>query len=154
MFSINKLSTHNTVLLICIFGRYPLYNLESIRKICVGFLNHVPFQPNQRSSETHFQTTFSHFAKQEFPPPSPQTSPEPVNFPYFNNFLETNHAPYPSAPPVPIPYRRTRSAVFSAGQGSQCSENFRRALSGGGVRFGKLFGIAEAGNNRYSLMID
>jgi len=23
--------------------------------------------------------------------------PEPVNFPYFNNFLETNHAPYPPA---------------------------------------------------------
>ena len=101
--------------------------------------------PPQRSSETHFQTTFCHFAKQEFQPPSPQTPPEPVNFPYFNNFLEANHAPYPPAPPVPAPHRRTRTAVFSAGQGSRRPKNFRRALSGGGVRFGKLFGIAEAG---------
>ena len=69
-----------------------------------------------------------------------QTPPEPVNFPYFNNFSETNHAPYP-----PAPHRRTRTAVFSAGQGSRCPKNFRRALSGGGVRFGKLFGMAEAG---------
>ena len=101
--------------------------------------------PKKRLSETHFQTTFCPFAKQEFPPPSPQTSPEPVNFSCFNNFLETNHAPYPPAPPVPAPYRRTRTAVFSAGQGSRCPKNFRRALSGGGVRFGKLFGMAEAG---------
>ena len=108
------------------------------------FLNYFPFQPTQRSSETHFQTTFYLFAKQRFPPPSPQTSPESVNSPYFNNFLETNHAPYPPAPPVPAPYRRTRSAVFSAGQGSRCPKNFRRALSGAGVRFGKLFGMAEA----------
>ena len=101
--------------------------------------------PPQRSSETHFQTTFFHFAKQEFPSPSPQTPPEPVNFPYFNNFLETNHAPYPPAPPVLIPYRRTRTAVFSAGQSWCCPKNFCRALSGGGVRFGKLLGMAEAG---------
>ena len=104
-----------------------------------------PFHSNQRSSETHFQTTFYHFAKQEFPLPSPQTSPEPVNSPYFNNFLEVNHAPYPPAPPVPAPHRRTRSVVFSAGQGSRYPKNFRRALSGGSVRFGKLFGMAEAG---------
>ena len=108
------------------------------------FLNHF-LTPPQRSSETHFQTTFCLFAKQIFPPPSPQTSPEPVNSPYFNNFLKANHAPYPPAPPVPAPYRRTRTAVFSAGQGSRCPKNFLRALSGGGVRFGKLFGMAEAG---------
>jgi hypothetical protein len=89
--------------------------------------------------------TFCPFAKQIFPLPSPQTSPEPVNSPCFNNFLEANHAPYPSAPPVPAPHRRTRSAVFSAGQGSRRPKNFLRALSGGGVRFGKLFGMAEAG---------
>ena len=83
-------------------------------------LNYSPFHSNQRSSETHFQTTFCPFVKQIFPPPSPQTSPEPVNFPYFKNFLETNHAPYPSAPPVPAPHRRTRPVVFSAGQGSRC----------------------------------
>ncbi|WP_221181986.1 hypothetical protein, partial [Neisseria meningitidis] len=83
----------------------------------------------ERSSETHFQTTFFHFPKQEFPPP-PQTSPEPVNSPYFNNFLEANHAPYPPSSPVPAPYRRTRPFVFSAGQGSRCPKNFRRALSG------------------------
>lgn len=94
-----------------------------------GLINYFPSQPNQRSSETHFQTTFYHFAKQEFPPPPPQTSPEPVNFPYFNNFLETNHAPYPSAPPVPAPHRRTRPVVFSAGQSSCRPQNFRRALS-------------------------
>lgn len=110
-----------------------------------AFLNYSPFHPNQRSSETHFQTTFCHFAKQEFPPPSPQTSPEPVNSPYFNNFLEANHAPYPPAPPVLIPYRRTRTAVFSAGQSWCYPKNFCRALSGGGVRFGKLLGMAEAG---------
>lgn len=124
-------------------------NLDSMCIVCGtharGLLNYLPFHPNQRSSETHFQTTFCRFAKQEFPPPSPQTSPEPVNFPYFNNFLETNHAPYPPAPPVPAPHRRTRSAVFSAGQGSRCPKNFHRALSGRGVRFGKLFGMAEAG---------
>ena len=57
------------------------------------FLNHSPSQPNQRSSEPHFQTTFSHFAKQEFPPPSPQTSPEPVNFPCFNNFFGSKPCP-------------------------------------------------------------
>ena len=109
------------------------------------FLNYFPSQPNQRSSEPHFQTTFCLFAKQIFLQPSPQTSSEPVNFPYFNNFLEANHAPYPPAPPVPAPYRRTRTAVFSAGQGSRRPKNFRRALSVGGVRFGKLFGMAEAG---------
>ena len=109
------------------------------------FLNYFPSYPNQRSSETHFQPTFCHFAKQIFPLPSPQTSPEPVNFPCFNNFLEANHAPYPPAPPVPIPYRRTRPVVFSAGQGSRYPKNFLRALSGGSVRFGKLFGMAEAG---------
>lgn len=99
----------------------------------------------QRSSESHFQMTFCPFAKQIFPPPSPQTSSKPVNSPYFNNFLEANHVPYPPAPPVPAPHRRTRPAVFSAGQGSGCPKNFRRALSGGGVRFGKLLGMAEAG---------
>ena len=121
-----------------------------MRKACAirthaVFLNYFPFHPNQRSSETHFQTTFCLLIKQIFPLPSPQTSPEPVNSPYFNNFLEANHAPYPPAPPVPTPHRRTRSAVFSAGQGSRYPKNFRRALSGGGVRFGKLFGMAEAG---------
>ena len=40
------------------------------------------------SSETHFQTAFCYFAKQIFPPPSPQTSSEPVNSPCFNNFLK------------------------------------------------------------------
>lgn len=109
------------------------------------FLNYSPFYPNQRSSEPHFQTTFCHFVKQIFPLPSPQTSPEPVNFPYFNNFLEANHVRYLLTPPISAPYRRTRTAVFSAGQGSRCPKNFRRALSGGGVRFGKLFGMAEAG---------
>ena len=111
------------------------------------FLNyHLPFLTlPKRSSETHFQMTFCPFAKQIFPLPSPQTSPEPVNSPCFNNFLEANHAPYPSAPPVPAPHRRTRSAVFSAGQGSRRPKNFLRTLSGGGVRFGKLFGMAEAG---------
>ena len=108
------------------------------------FTNRSP-PPKKKSSETHFQTTFCHFAKQEFPLPSPQTSPEPVNSPYFNNFLETNHVPYPSAPPVPASYRRTRPVVFSAGQGSRRPKNLRRTLSGGGVRFGKLFGMAEAG---------
>ena len=112
-------------------------------RVC-GLFKPQPFPP-KRSSETHFQTTFCHFAKQEFLPPAPQTSPEPVNSPYFNNFLETNHAPYPPTPPVPTPYRRTWTAVFSAGQGSRRPKNFRRALSGGGVRFGKLFGMAEAG---------
>ena len=118
-----------------------------VRAVCTHavFLNYFPFPPNQRSSETHFQTTFFHFAKQIFPPPSPQTSSEPVNFPYFNNFLEANYVRYPPAPPVPAPYRRTRPVVFSAGQGSRCPKNFCRALSGGGVRFGKLFGMAEAG---------
>ena len=121
-----------------------------MRRVCavrthVVFLNHSPFQPNQRSSETHFQTTFCHFAKQIFPPPSPQTSPEPVNFPCFNNFLEANHVRYLPTPPISAPHRRTRSVVFSAGQGSRYPKNFRRALSGGGVRFGKLFGMAEAG---------
>ena len=109
------------------------------------FLDHFPFHPNQKSSEPHFQTTFFHFTNQEFPLPSPQISPEPVNSPYFNNFLETNHAPYPPAPPVPAPYRRTRPVVFSAGQGSRRPKNLRWALSGGGVRFGKLFGMAETG---------
>ena len=121
-----------------------------MRKACAirthaVFLNYFPFHPNQRSSETHFQTTFCLLIKQIFPLPSPQTSPEPVNSLCFNHFLEANHAPYPPAPPVPAPHRRTRSAVFSAGQGSRCPKNFRRALSGGGVRFGKLFGMAEAG---------
>ena len=111
-----------------------------------GLSKLLPFPPpHQRSSEPHFQTTFCHSAKQEFPLPSPQTPPKPVNFPYFNNFLETNHAPYPPAPPVPAPYRRTRPAVFSAGQSSRCPKNFCRALSGGGVWFGTLFGMAEAG---------
>ena len=124
-------------------------NLKSMRRVCAARTRSsklllVTNHP-KRSSETHFQTTFCHFAKQEFPLPSPQTSPEPVNFPYFKNFLEANHAPYPSAPPVPAPHRRTRPVVFSAGQGSRCPKNFRRALSGGGVRFGKLFGMAEAG---------
>ena len=109
------------------------------------FLNYFPSYPNQRLSETHFQTTFCHFAKQEFPPPSPQTSPEPVNSPCFNNFLEANHVRYLPTPPISAPHRRTRTAVFSAGQGSRCPKNFRRALSGGGVWFGKLFGMAEAG---------
>ena len=146
MFSINKLSTHNTVLLICIFGRYPLYNLESIRRICVGFLNYLPFHSNPKGRlKPHFQTTFCLFAKQIFPLPSPQTSPKPVNSPCFNNFLEANHVRYLPTPPISAPHHRTRSAVFSAGQGSQCPKNFLRALSGGGVRFGKLFGMAEAG---------
>ena len=108
------------------------------------FLNYFPSYPNQRSSETHFQTTFCHFAKQEFPPPSPQTSPEPVNFPCFNNFLEVNHVQYLPTPLISAPHRRTRSAVFSAGQSWCCPQNFRRALSGGGVQFGKLFGMVEA----------
>ena len=125
-------------------------NLESVCRVSAVrthavSLNHSPSQPPQRSSETHFQTTFCLLTKQIFPPPSPQTSPEPVNFSYFNNFLETNHAPYPPAPPVPAPYRRTRTAVFSAGQGSRRPKNFHRALSGGGARFGKLLGMAEAG---------
>ena len=145
MFSINKLSTHNTVLLICISGRYPPIQLGIHTQNMCGLSKLLPFPPKKRSSETHFQTTFCHFAKQEFLPPAPQTSPEPVNSPYFNNFLETNHAPYPPTPPVPAPYRRTWTAVFSAGQGSRRPKNFRRALSGGGVRFGKLFGMAEAG---------
>ena len=109
------------------------------------FLNHFPFHPNHRSSETHFQTTFFHFAKQIFPQPSPQTPPEPVNSPYFNNFLEANHVRYLPTPPISAPHRRTRTAVFSAGQGSRCPKNFRRALSGGSVRFGKLLGMVEAG---------
>lgn len=108
------------------------------------FLNYFPSYPNQRSSETHFQTTFCHFAKQEFPPPSPQTSPEPVNFPCFNNFLKANHVRYLPTPLISAPHRRTRSAVFSAGQSWCCPQNFRRALSGGGVQFGKLFGMVEA----------
>ena len=101
--------------------------------------------PKKRSSETHFQTTFCRFAKQEFLPPSPQTSPEPVNSPCFNNFLEANYVRYLPTPLISAPYLRTRTAVFSAGQGSRCPKNFLRALSGGGVRFGKLFGMAEAG---------
>ena len=125
-------------------------NLDSMCIVCAVrthavFLNYFLSIQAQRSSETHFQTTFFHFAKQEFPPPSPQTSPEPVNSPCFNKFLEANHVRYLPTPPIPAPYRRTRSAVFSAGQGSRCPKNFRRALSGGGVRFGKLFGMAEAG---------
>ena len=92
----------------------------------------------QRSSEPHFQTTFCPFAKQIFSLPSPQTSSEPVNFPCFNNFLEANHARYLPTPPISAPYRRTWPAVFSAGQSSRCPKNFRRALSGGGVRFGTL----------------
>ena len=118
---------------------------QSLQRTHAVFLNYSPFHPPQRSSEPHFQTTFCHFAKQEFPLPSPQTSPEPVNSPSFNNFLEANHVRYLSTPPISAPYRRTRTAVFSAGQGSRCPKNFRRALSGGGVRFGKLFGMAEAG---------
>ena len=121
-----------------------VYSVRSTNARCLSKTTSLSTQ-TQRSSETHFQTTFYHFAKQIFPPPSPQISPEPVNSLYFNNFLETNHAPYPPAPPVPAPHRRTRSAVFSAGQGSRCPKNFRWALSGGGVRFGKLFGMAEAG---------
>ena len=89
--------------------------------------------------------TFRHLAEQIFPSPSPHTSPEPVNSPRFNNFLEANHVRYLPTPPISAPHRRTRTAVFSAGQGSRCPKNFRRALSGGGVRFGKLFGMAEAG---------
>ena len=108
----------------------------------------------KRSSETHFQTTFCLLTKQIFPLPSLQTSPEPVNFPCFNNFLEANHVRYLPTPPISAPHRRTRTAVFSTWQGSRHPKNFCRALSGGGVRFGKLFGMAEAGNNRYSLMID
>ena len=81
----------------------------------------------------------------KFPPPSPQTSSEPVNSPCFNNFLEANHVRYLPTPLISAPYLRTRTAVFSAGQGSRCPKNFLRALSGGGVRFGKLFGMAEAG---------
>ena len=127
-----------------------MQNLAFVCRVCAVrthavFLNHSPFHPNQRSSEPHFQTTFCLLTKQIFPLPSPQTSFKPVNSPYFNNFLETNHAQYPPAPPVPAPYRRTRPVVFSAGQGSRCPKNFRWALSGGGVRFGKLFGMAEAG---------
>ena len=124
-------------------------NLESARSVCTvrtrPFRTTPLFTQNQRSSETHFQTTFCHIAKQIFPQPSPQTSPEPVNSPCFNNFLEANHVRYLPTPPISAPYRRTRSAVFSAGQGSRCPKNFRRALSGGGVRFGKLLGMAEAG---------
>lgn len=105
------------------------------------FLNCLPFQPTQRSSETHFQTTFCHFVKQIFPLPSPQTSPEPVNSTCFNNFLEANHVRYLPTPPISAPYRRTRTTVFSAGQSWCCPKNFCRALSGGGVRFGKLLGI-------------
>ena len=119
---------------------------------CVGCMRYVrglskllPFPPKKRSSEPHFQTTFCHFVKQIFPLPSPQTSPEPVNFPCFNNFLEANHVRYLPTPPISVPHRRTRSVVFSAGQGSRYPKNFRRALSGGGVRFGKLFGMAETG---------
>ena len=113
------------------------------RLLSVGLLTGYLF--SQRSSETHFQTTFCLLTKQIFPPPSPQTSPEPVNFSCFNNFLEANHVRYLSIPPISAPHRRTRTAVFSAGQGSRRPKNFRRALSGGGVRFGKLFGMAEAG---------
>ena len=121
-----------------------------MRRVCavrthVVFLNHSPFQPNQRSSEPHFQTTFCLLTKQIFPLPSPQTSPEPVNSPCFNNFLEVNHVRYLPTPPISAPHRRTRTAVFSAGQGSRRPKNFRRALSGGDVRFGKLLGIVEAG---------
>ena len=123
-------------------------NLESVCRVSAVRTHAVfllLFQPPQRSSETHFQTAFCLFAKQIFPPPSPQTSSEPVNSPCFNNFLEANHVRYLPTPPISAPYRRTRPAVFSAGQGSRCPKNFRRALSGGGVRFRKLFGMAEAG---------
>lgn len=34
---------------------------------------------------------------------------------------------------------------FQQGKVRDIQKNFRRALSGGGVRFGKLFGMAEAG---------
>lgn len=113
------------------------------RLLSVGLLTGYLF--SQRSSEPHFQTTFFHFINQEFSPPSPQTSPEPVNFSCFNNFLKANHVRYLPTPPISAPYRRMRTAVFSAGQGSRRPKNFRRALSGGGIRFGKLFGMAEAG---------
>ena len=121
-----------------------------MRRVCAVrtpavFLNYFSLHPNHRSSETLFQTTFCLLTKQIFPPPSPQTLPEPVNSPCFNNFLEANHVRYLPTPPISAPHRRTRFAVFSAGQGSRCPKNFRRALSGGGVRFGKLFGMAEAG---------
>lgn len=76
-----SISSYSPHLIICVFSKLPS----------------SPSQPPQRSSETHFQTTFFHLAKQRFPPPSPKTSSEPVNFPYFNNFLEANHAPYPPA---------------------------------------------------------
>ena len=124
---------------------------EFVYRVCVVhahavFAKLLPFPTHpKRSSELHFQTTFCHFAKQEFPPPSPQTSSEPVNSPCFNNFLEANHVRYLPTPPISAPYRRTRTTVFSAGQGSRCPKNFCRALSGGGVRFGKLLGMAEAG---------
>ena len=113
------------------------------RLLSVGLLTGYLFP--QRSSENGFQTTFCHFVKQIFPLPSPQTSPEPVNSPCFNNFLEVNHVRYLPTPPISAPHRRTWPAVFSAGQGSRRPKNFRRALSGGDVRFGKLLGIVEAG---------
>ena len=105
------------------------WNPSVVVCVCVACSLSPPFPP-KRSSETHFQTTFFHFAKQEFPLSSPQTPPEPVNSPYFNNFLETNHAPYPPAPPVLIPYRRTRTAVFSAGQSWCCPKKLLQGVIG------------------------
>ncbi|WP_220450496.1 hypothetical protein, partial [Neisseria meningitidis] len=44
--------------------------------------------------------------------------------------MKANHVRYLPTPPISAPYRRTRPFVFSAGQGSRCPKNFRRALSG------------------------
>ena len=99
-------------------GTHPTCNpTKPVCRVCAVrthavFLNHSLFQPNQRSSETHFQTTFCHFIKQRFPHIS-QTSSESVNFPYFKNFLEANHAP-----PISAPHYRTQSTLFLAGHGA------------------------------------
>ena len=76
------------------------------------FLNYSFSNHPKRSSETHFQTTFCHFIKQRFPHIS-QTSSESVNFPYFKNFLEANHAP-----PISAPHHPTQSTLFLAGHGA------------------------------------
>ena len=108
-----SISSYSPHLIICVFSKLPS----------------SPSQPHQRSSETHFQTTFFHLAKPKIPATISQNVVWTSKLPIFQQLLRGKPCPVSARPPIPAPYRRTRPAVFWAEQSWCRPQNFRRALS-------------------------
>ena len=110
-----------------------------------GLSKLLPFPPTPKVVWTPFSDDLLPLCKTRMPTTISPNVARTSKLQIFQQLLGNKPCPVSTRSPCSRPTSSNAVCCIFSRARFAMSKNFRRALSGGGVRFGKLFGMAEAG---------